>query len=222
MFPVNIVYHDRGHRMTDLSKTKKELIEEISVLKEKIQQLEHSASEHKQAREAYKEREERYRALFDHSIDCVYIIDFEGNFIDANPAALALLGYDRTDIGSLNIASLLDERDLDKGMQDINEIVQIGFQKEVSELRLWTRDGRCIHVESQASVIYHDEKPHLLQGIVRDISERKRAEEALRESEIKYRSILENIEEGYYEVDLAGNFNFFNDSLCRIWGYPKE
>ena len=52
--------------------------------------------------------------------------------------------------------------------------------------------------------------------------ERKQAEEALRESEEKYRTILESIEEGYYEVDLAGSFTFFNDSLCRIIGYPKE
>jgi PAS domain S-box-containing protein len=53
-------------------------------------------------------------------------------------------------------------------------------------------------------------------------NERKRAEEALRESEDKYRTVLENIEDGYYEVDLAGNFTFSNDSMCRILGYPKE
>jgi len=49
-----------------------------------------------------------------------------------------------------------------------------------------------------------------------------RAEKTLRQREEKFRTILENIEEGYYEVDLAGNFTFLNDSMCRIWGYPKE
>ena len=55
-----------------------------------------------------------------------------------------------------------------------------------------------------------------------DITERKRAEEALRESEERYRTILENIEDGYYEVDLPGNLTFFNDSLCRMLGYSRD
>ncbi len=61
-----------------------------------------------------------------------------------------------------------------------------------------------------------------LAGITREINELKRAEEALRESEEKYRTILENIEDGYYEVDLAGNLTFFNDSLCRLYEYPED
>ncbi|MBU1130457.1 PAS domain S-box protein, partial [Patescibacteria group bacterium] len=56
----------------------------------------------------------------------------------------------------------------------------------------------------------------------RDITEREIAEEALRESEEKYRSILESIEDGYYEVGLAGNFTFFNDAMCKILKYPAD
>ena len=56
----------------------------------------------------------------------------------------------------------------------------------------------------------------------RELDERKQAEEALRESEKKYRTILESIEDGYYEVDLAGNFTFFNDSMCEISGYSRD
>ena len=61
-----------------------------------------------------------------------------------------------------------------------------------------------------------------LRKLGQEIAERRRAEEILREDEEKYRTILENIEEGYYEVDLAGNFTFFNDSVCRMLGYPKD
>lgn len=51
---------------------------------------------------------------------------------------------------------------------------------------------------------------------------RKEDEAALRQSEEKYRTILESIEDGYYETDIAGRFTFFNSALCRIWGYPPE
>jgi PAS domain S-box-containing protein len=71
-------------------------------------------------------------------------------------------------------------------------------------------------------MIYRDDKPFLIQGIARDITERKLAEEALRASEKKYRVILESIEDGYFEVDLAGNVTFFNDSLVRISGYSRD
>jgi PAS domain S-box-containing protein len=55
-----------------------------------------------------------------------------------------------------------------------------------------------------------------------EMQERKQTEDALRESEERYRTILEDIEDGYFEVDIAGNFTFFNDSLCRMLGYPKD
>jgi two-component system cell cycle sensor histidine kinase/response regulator CckA len=61
-----------------------------------------------------------------------------------------------------------------------------------------------------------------LSVFVKDITDRKQAEEALRESENKYRRILKSIEESYYEVDLAGNLTFFNDSTCRILGYSRD
>ncbi len=63
---------------------------------------------------------------------------------------------------------------------------------------------------------------HTNEQLRREIEERKRAEKELRESEEKYRTILESIEDGYFEVDLAGNFTMVNDSLCRISGYPRE
>ena len=70
----------------------------------------------------------------------------------------------------------------------------------------------------------HDSKGQAIgfYGIGRDITDRKQAEAALRESEEKYRTILHSIEEFYYEVDLAGNLTFFNDAMAKFSGYSKE
>jgi PAS domain S-box-containing protein len=90
----------------------------------------------------------------------------------------------------------------------------------------------ALHFRSKKSKAYTDRDLRLAERIGDQIAgaianaqlftERKRAEEVLRESEERYRSILDNIEEGYFEVDLAGNFTFFNDSLCRELGYSQE
>ena len=61
-----------------------------------------------------------------------------------------------------------------------------------------------------------------IEQMQREMAERRQAEEELKKSEEKYRSILENMEEGYWEVDLPGNFTFFNDSLCRSLGYSRD
>ncbi|RLB28000.1 MAG: oxidoreductase, partial [Deltaproteobacteria bacterium] len=66
------------------------------------------------------------------------------------------------------------------------------------------------------------ENARLYETVQQELTERKQAQDALRESEEKYRTILENIEDGYYEVDTAGNFTFFNDSICKILGYPRD
>ncbi|MCX5850137.1 MAG: EAL domain-containing protein [Deltaproteobacteria bacterium] len=75
-------------------------------------------------------------------------------------------------------------------------------------------------LETITSIEYNGERATL--GSFMDITERKNMEEAFRQSEGKYRTILENIQEGYFEVDLAGNFTFFNDSMCRIAGVNRE
>jgi PAS domain S-box-containing protein len=85
----------------------------------------------------------------------------------------------------------------------------------------------CIH-RGAADYIMKSNLTRLGLAVSRELEKRdmrvrqKRAEEELRESEEKYRTILESIEDGYYEADLKGNFTFFNSALARIWGYPKE
>ncbi len=137
------------------------------------------------AEKQLKESNERFIALFDRSHDAVYIVDLEGAFVDANQAALNMLGYERADIDRLSIASLLSEDDLSRGLKDFNEILQTGFQKELCEYKLKRKDGSYVTVETKASIIHHNGQPHSVLGIGRDITERKQAEEALKTLSLK-------------------------------------
>lgn len=82
-----------------------------------------------------------------------------------------------------------------------------------------------LDLQATATNAFSEDDVIALQSLARYIAhvlDSRQKEEALRESLEKYRTIIENIQEGYYEVDLAGNFTFTNDSLCRMLGYPME
>jgi two-component system NtrC family sensor kinase len=179
-------------------------------------------TERKKAEEALRESDERYRALFDRSLNCVFVHDFAGNFLDANETALKLLGYDREDIPLLNFASLLSPDQLPKAFATLQEFKETGTQKQAEEFRLRRKDGSFVDVEVIAAAIYHEGKPHAIQGMGRDITKHKQAEEALRQSEERYRTILDEMGDGYFETDLVGNITFVNDAMIRRLGYSKE
>ena len=131
----------------------------------------------KKAEAALKESEERYRALFDRSMDLVYMRDMKGKFLDANPAGLKLLGYTEDDMHSLNIASVLSPDQFPQTMETLKELRETGTQLNPTEYKLKCKDGLFKYVETKESVIYRDGQPYAVQGIGRDITERKLAEE---------------------------------------------
>ncbi len=134
------------------------------------------------AAEALRESQERYKALFDRSLLCIYIHDLSGRFLDANSAALNLLGFSREEMRSLTFASLLDQTQLPKAFRILDEIVKTGSQKQPAEFKLRKKDGTFVWVETEASVILREGKFLAIQGIARDITDRKKAEEELKAS----------------------------------------
>jgi PAS domain S-box-containing protein len=178
-------------------------------------------TERKQSEAALKESKERYNAIFERSLDIVYVHDFEGNFIDANSASLRLLGYNREDIPQMNLASLMDSGEISKALQLIDELKRTGTQEEFSEFRLKCKDGRHIDMETKSSVIMRDDKQYAVLGIGRDITERKRAEDNLRLSEEKYRLLLDHAAEGIFVVQ-EGMLKFVNPATILISGRPEK
>jgi PAS domain S-box-containing protein/putative nucleotidyltransferase with HDIG domain len=123
----------------------------------------------------------------------------------------------------LNYRKYTDEENAKNFFQTYNKVYATGEPAEAFDWQMIRKDGVKIYVEESIS-LKKDSAGKItgFSGIVRDVTERRRAEALLKQSEEKYRTILENIEDGYYEVDIAGNFTFFNNSLCRIIGYSPE
>ncbi len=165
---------------------------------------------------------DRYKALFDRSLHCVYVHDLEGNFLDANKAALDLLGYKKKEITSLNFASLLDEKQIPVAYESLTEILNKGFQKRTSQFRLKKKDGDFVWVETEASLLYKESVAYGIMGIARDITEYKKAEEALRRSEEKYRKIFESLHDVYYLTDKDGIITEISPSVTKQAGWDPE
>ena len=127
----------------------------------------------KQVEEKLKINEEKYRSLFERSLDGIYESTIEGKYIDANPALTKMLGYDskeelfRIDIPTQLYASKDDRPKINK-------------RDRVFETKLKKKDRSIIYVEISSRVVYKNDKPAFYEGMVRDITERKKIEEQLK------------------------------------------
>jgi PAS domain S-box-containing protein len=180
-------------------------------------------TERKQAEETLRQSEEKYRTILENIEDSYYEVDLTGNFTFLNDSACRLLGYSKDELMGINNRQYTDEENANKLYQAFNKVYKTGEPTKGFDWEIIRKDGTKRYIEASVSLMKNKSgQPIGFRGIVRDITERKRAEEALRESEERYRTILENIEDGYYEVDLHGDFTFFNDSLCRMLGYSRD
>jgi PAS domain S-box-containing protein/putative nucleotidyltransferase with HDIG domain len=204
--------------MKTKDKTQDQLTKEIEHLRRRIADLEKSEAEHKKVEEELQESRARYQALFDRTLYCVFVHDFDGRFLDANKAAFKLLGYTRKKFPA-TFASLLDHDQLAIAFKRGKEIKRTGASTEPFEYRLKKRNGGYVWVEIESSLIYRGGKPYAIQGIARDITQHKRAEEALRESEAKYRDLVENINDIIYATDEHGIITYVAPRIEAVGGY---
>lgn len=179
-------------------------------------------TERKHAEKTIKESEERYRALFDRSLDIIYTIDFDGNFIDANPTALKRFGYTKEEIPSLNVALLMDEDQLPLALKVIREIKKYGVQKDLLEIRLRHKNGTPIYIETKGSAVISNGKAVAIQSIARDITGRKAAEQKLLQSEKYFKEITENSSDIIIITDKNGDIKYCSRSIERFSGYTPE
>ena len=174
-------------------------------LKQRVNELEKETVEPKGAEEALEESEERYRTLFEDSRDAIYITTREGKFIDANQSAFDLLGYSREEMVALNARQLYVNAI--NGGRFQKEIEQKGFVRDY-EVKLRKKDGTEIECLFNVSVRRAPEGSILAyQGIIRDITERKRAEEEKRKLETQFQQAQKMEALGTLAGGIAHDFN---------------
>lgn len=167
--------------------------------------------------------EKLFKTITDQSSDIIAIVNGDGVISYENQSVEEVLGFKaderrgRTGFDNLHPDDVkFVAGELKRLFNDINASVSR------SEIRLRHKNGNWLVFEAVASGLVNNNVVEAVIINLRDITERKRAEASLRESEEKYRTVLENIQEGYFEVDLTGNFKVFNDPVCEIIGYCKE
>jgi PAS domain S-box-containing protein len=167
------------------------------------------------------ENQQRYFALVENAKDIIYTHDLQGNYLSANNAAEALTGYSHEEILNLNANQVVPFEFLDLSREMVQR--KLDAQTETSyELEFITKDGRRIPVEVNSHLIYRSGKPVAVQGIARDISQRRCFESQLRASEERYRDLFENANDIVYVHDLSGTVMELNKAGELITGYSRD
>ncbi len=138
-----------------------------------------------------------------------------------NPQFTRVFGYTPEEAIGLNVDDLIAPKGKEEEMRGTTRCVERGDKVSLNTMRRH-KDGTLIPVELLVFPITIEGRNVGAYAMYMDVRERIRAENALRESEERYRSILENMNEGYYETDLAGNFTFVNEAMSAMIGYEKD
>jgi diguanylate cyclase (GGDEF)-like protein/PAS domain S-box-containing protein len=168
--------------------------------------------------------QERYRELADLLPGSAFECDKNFMVTFLNKKAISTFGYNEDDVKrGLNILKAVSADDITRAIEYASRLLVDSSRSAYGiELTGIKSNGENFPVKLYGDIIYREGRPAGLRGIAIDITDQKAKENALRQSEERYRAIIENIEDGYYEVDVEGNLTYFNDAVLRITGYSRE
>jgi len=180
-------------------------------------------TERERIKQRLKESEEKYRNIIQSMEEGYYELDVKGNFLFFNEAISRIFRYDAEELMGMNNRQYMSQETAKEVYRVCTEVYRTGVPAKAFDWEVIRKGGEKRHMETSISVLRDSHgNPIGFRGIARDMTERWLARKRIEESEEKYRTILQSIEDGYFEVDLSGNMVFFNDSMCRIIGYSPE
>lgn len=169
-----------------------------------------------EARENLKKSEERYRNLFERASDSIIIHDFDGNIIEANQATIEYSGFSSEEIRRMNIGNLLFKEDMD--WQPIPfERLKSG-QATHSRRRILTKGGVTLMMDISSKMLPDGN----VMALIRDVTEKTKAEKALRDSELRFRTLADNTPVGIFQTDADGQTIYVNEKWMEYTGLTFE
>lgn len=177
------------------------------------------AVDRQRAKRALDESENRYKAIIEHAVDGILIQSADGKIVDANQSAVKMLRYSKEELLSMSIGDIDAKGPTDKIKKmwtEVSETKYVTFESEAKR-----KDGKLLPIEvTLGSLVLDGEK--VMIGTARDITERKKTEEALRKSEARYRELANFLPDLVFETDLAGKFTFVNERASELTGFTQD
>ncbi|HJW93180.1 MAG TPA: PAS domain S-box protein [Thermoanaerobaculia bacterium] len=180
-----------------------------------IQVVARDISERKAIEESLRQSELRYRDLFENANDIVYTLDLDGGIRAMNLAGLRATGYSLDEILATNMDQLIAPDDLDRSNANFLRKIDDGTSATSYEIDLLAKDGRRIPVEVNTRLVFRDGKPVGIQGIARDVTERK-------SNEARFRLLFERNLAGVFRSTVDGRILECNDAMARIFGFDRS
>lgn len=173
--------------------------------------------ERKRAEQELGKSEERYRDLIENAQDIIYSQDLEGNYLSSNKAGEDITGYTLDESLRMNLKDIIAPEYLEKAREMMSRKLA-GDTLTAYELELIAKDGHRVSVEVNTRLVIENGKPVGIQGIARDITERKRAETELRQ----LAAAVEETADSIVITDKQGNIQYVNPAFERVTGYAKD
>jgi PAS domain S-box-containing protein len=163
----------------------------------------------KRAEEALRDSEEKYRDLFENANDAIFIVDADLNYVDVNKRASEIYGFSREEFLNMNIADVIPPEQLPQSEVEFGKLREQGtYERFTGKMR--TKDGRWLDVEVNSSAIIKDGVVIGSRDIVRDITDRKRTEDALRASQNFLQTVIDTEPECVKLMDSDGSLLMMN------------